>query len=1124
VENIITLTFTEKAAQEMKERIESVIMEKISSATENELVILRRALSHFDDANVSTIHSFASKVLKESAVALGLDPASSIISQPQADELAEELGRKIEELDEVVTKNFKNSSSLEAILSEWLPQNIADLSIKCEEIHSARSCSYKEFLNMSDDSVMANVIRKIKKNSMPKIISACENWQAVLYGIKDQIYSVNKGKIPDYIFNLREFLEKWSESVIESDEEFINFFIALMESVLKRADFGILSESINSYLGEPAKEWKKRYSDLLTMSRNFSIDRIKTNYPQDLSEREALIELCSVCWRISEEKRRENKTLSFTDLIVLASEGISNNNYSRNSKQIMIDEFQDTDPLQEKMIRLVAGNQPDTSIFVVGDPKQSIYRFRNADLSIFESYVSESRKKQGNDINGVYIKMNDSFRMRSGLIHRINGLFNYIWPNNLGESIGNLKYENLAGEVDEKRDAGTLPIMAMLSEKHESKSTKKEFDCDFENEGDRDANPSVGDERGAKGKIDEVRARLLKKLTETLIHWKTRELTLWDKNDKCLRPFEWRDCAILTMTRTSWALIEDAFSKADIPLSIEGNVSWFVRGEVMDIINMLRAVAFPDDELSNGGWYNSFLSPRDKNEEGFLRRTASIKGGAAALNYFLDNLYWLKNLPASQRLRALANMRYALQLAEDYERLICRSIHGCSEWLLKALKSKSRFEEPQTTDDGKSVKLLTVHASKGLEFPFVIIFGTERLSTAKRISSSLIASEHLGLFASKHELFKMFHYALEEQAQMEEYQRLLYVAATRAEDSVLFCGITDEKYNAESGSWLQYLINWNANSNSESIVSVDSINEMITSSLFPEKTKSTHANITVKNNHRLSLPEPEVSLTRISATSYALFEWCPHAWRRKYRQGIDVDFENIEGADRGSVSGKNIGSISHWILSKWDFSVEGLNHYFPIEKLTESVISLLPPSLRAAYRVSSNREKIRQWLAGFADSEIGEQFRKLCSESKLKREVPFRILVAKGIELVGTFDVFWEDGNRIHLRDWKTNPNDRVLELYKNQLFFYAYALHRLKGNLSTIGLVSIKDSKLFEIVDSESFDRIENIIVKAAKKAVTGLWERKTENCLMCPWKNCDLTNSMKKNLNAKNSIVDAL
>ena len=995
VENIITLTFTEKAAQEMKKRIESVINEKINSAAENEKVILQGALSRFDDAHILTIHSFASGMLKESALILGLDPASSIISLPQADELTEELGRKIEELDETITGHFKDAASLEKILSKWAPQDIAVLSGECEEIHSALGSSHEEFLQMRHDSVMEKVVEKVKRSSMSRFKSAYEKWHAVLHEISGEIalFLEKKGKISDYVLNFHGLINRWYGKKIEHNDELINFFKDLMGSPLKRANFGSLSETVNLCLGEPAAEWKKRHKDLLAISKNLSVDEIISNYPDDMSEREALIKLCSVCWRVIEERRRENKMLTFADLIKFGSEGIARDP-KRNFKQVMVDEFQDTDPLQEQMIRSM-GKGSDVNVFVVGDPKQSIYRFRNADLSIFESYVRESVKNK----NSVYIKMDKSFRMRSGLYHKINGLFRYIWPENLGATIKGLKYEDLSGDADRERDSGTLPMMAMLIEKQDKRAAKKEPDHDGE--------ASIGGEREVKEKIDEVKKRLLGKLTETILHWKAGGSTVWDSKEKCLRPFEWGDCAVLTQTRASWTLIEDAFSKAGIPLSAEGNVSWFEHTEVTDIVNMLRAIAFPEDELSNTGWRGSFLSPRDKDREDFLRRTGKLKGGAAVLNYFLDNLSWLENIPAPQRLRALANMRYASRLAEDYESLICRSIHGCSEWLSKSLKSGNRFEEPQITDD-KCVKLLTVHASKGLEFPFVTIYGTERLPKRKGNTKSLTASKHLGLFASKHELFKTFHYAIEDEAETEEYQRLFYVAATRAKDSILFCGITDEEGNAESGSWLQYLTGWNVKND---IVPVEVINEKLTSSLFAQKENILPVCLlenTSKNVVKLELPARDVSLTRISATSYALFEWCPFAWRRRHRQGIDIDFKKYPDIfDKGDdLSGKDIGSITHWILSRWDYSAEDLDRYLPRGEAGNAV-RLLPPSLRAVYRVGANREKIRRWLLNFAYSEMGGQFRRLYFESKLKREVKIKISVAGKIKLTGAFDVFW---------------------------------------------------------------------------------------------------------------------
>jgi hypothetical protein len=122
----------------------------------------------------------------------------------------------------------------------------------------------------------------------------------------------------------------------------------------------------------------------------------------------------------------------------------------------------------------------------------------------------------------------------------------------------------------------------------------------------------------------------------------------------------------------------------------------------------------------------------------------------------------------------------------------------------------------------------------------------------------------------------------------------------------------------------------------------------------------------------------------------------------------------------------------------------------------------------------------------------------------LKREVRFKIPITDRINLTGAFDVYWEDGDGIHLRDWKTNIKDSVLEFYENQLKFYSLAISRLKGKPLTVGIVSVKDCKLLSVPNDERFDKTEDRIINMSRIASTGPWGQKKENCPACPWKGC--------------------
>ena len=325
------------------------------------------------------------------------------------------------------------------------------------------------------------------------------------------------------------------------------------------------------------------------------------------------------------------------------------------------------------------------------------------------------------------------------------------------------------------------------------------------------------------------------------------------------------------------------------------------------------------------------------------------------------------------------------------------------------------------------------------------------------------------------------------QKDLEEETRLFYVAATRAQDSLIFCGLVNARDDSpHKDTWTEFLLD-NCKTFAPEYV------EQLDESEFPkveiedEEVVFTPLNIVHTKN----------SLRQISATSFALFEWCPFAWRRKYKQGLELSWESekLHNVDEDSSGGADTGSLTHWILSRWpkteDYESE-LRHLL----YDREILGRLPGLLRRPWRNNMNRANIFKWLTDFAASERGK---KLLYDKTLKREYSFMVRLNQNTNLAGSIDA-WHDNSVV---DYKiTSIDNAPQKLYDAQLEFYAYVVHELTGaeNVKT-STEFLREGKFVENVCS-NFDNIKARIANAAEICASGPYEPNVNNCISCPFR----------------------
>ena len=630
-------------------------------------------------------------------------------------------------------------------------------------------------------------------------------------------------------------------------------------------------------------------------------------------------------------------------------------------------------------------------------------------------------------------------------------------------------------------------------------------------------------------KSDESKKILADNLAKNIAKWVQEKFTIWDKSEKVIRPVKFSDFAILSRSRAIYDTLEESLNKFNIPSIQDRSADFFTRGEINDVICTLRAAADFNDDFSVMGWLMSPFSrvSQDKaikifamiNKE--LRPIDAIKkflpeiytrleylalvgeheGPAGLLEIFDVNRDWLSCYKESDRLRILRNFHKAIKIARDFQQSGTSGLIACAEWMLKAVKRKSGgIDEPSWHDkDENAVKLATVHSAKGLEYPVTVIFESR---TGKKYERRAIReSKNLGVvFTSYPDEINTgdikpqgadWDLLLSEQGDAEEDTRLFYVAATRAQDSLIFCGLVKEDGSPDNNTWTKILLD----------------NEKTITPVYVDEIKNFDSAVKNDDSQKILTPlklvKSENYLRQISASSFALFEFCPFAWRRKYKQGINLTWEDPDKDllldDYYFSGGADVGSLAHWILSRWPRSE---NYSAELDYLLSdrSVLSHLPGYLRGAWRNKKNREELKKWLSTFADSQEGQ---KLINNHAIKREENFRIRL-DNTTLAGSIDAYYKDENNLyHVIDYKITLSSKAPPgLYESQLDFYALAVNELAHcDRVKTNIIFLRENDFAERIIT-NFDSIRERVINVAKNCASGPYNANINNCSSCPFK----------------------
>lgn len=785
MESIAAITFTEKAAAELKSRLRTNLEEWEAAAEGREKERAGAALRSIDRAAVCTIHSFCSTLIRERPVEAGVDPGFAVADAAEAEGLRDIAWDAWLE-ERMVADNRMLRPVFEAGASTQVIRGLADSLLK-----------HWHLLHWSPAAV--------DLPSPRSLIAEVERELAAFEDIAGQNVKKKEDKLLAEANKVRSFLELAERRIEAASGEAERFWGALAPAM---AGLNIRTKRRGSAANWTSKESLGRARELLSGIDDFLKDNAGAYSHNAVVY---LIEELKIFVNIYQKVKRERGVLDFDDLLIVARDMLKDSwevrrYYKNRFKAILIDEFQDTDPLQAEVAFLLA-ERPDGAgeawdevdlergkLFIVGDPKQSIYRFRGADIEIYEK--SKRILEGSGEVLPIYV----NFRSTPGIIDPVNLTFEHV--------------------MRPPEEGDYQPDYIPLSPFRESGSPGLEI-------------LRAGTEFADLPPADDRRA-----YEASAVAWSIREAvdkkrwTVYDKAAGADRPATYGDIALLFRATTGLSFYEEALRSWEVPYRVAGGKAYYARAEVRELTSVLTAVERPHDGVAVFGALRSvFFGLSDEkiflhwSRAGGLDYTrVDAQGSVGRAFAVLRELRELRNsvrlvtfmellfertgaLPSlfmrpqgEQRVANLMKMSaMASRLEESGPITFKRFVRWVSD---RGVREVDEGESPVRETGDDFVTVLTIHKAKGLEFPVVYLPGlwsTDRKDVGPVVLNrgaenlQVCLSKTLGLSTLDWEAASKREGAVLE----AEKIRLLYVAMTRARDRLVLPCLFGAGYAAE---------------------------------------------------------------------------------------------------------------------------------------------------------------------------------------------------------------------------------------------------------------------------------------------------------------------------------------
>lgn len=1136
VDNMLIVTFSNAAASEMKEKI----IKSLKQAAEDEperAVYLHTQIRHARMADISTFHKFSMGIIRRYFYLTDIDQNFGICDESRRQIMISE------SLDEMTEDLFDGKVQGSMEFTEFL-RRYSDVRSE-DEVKTMILEVHRFIMSMPDpfewldsaaqeagadieDFRKSPVYAAMRSETVKSVESAVKIYETVCDDIADLNSIALKGEAD--LENLKRAAEAAKNGTDSEIAAALDFkFETFRANKADKADFDTIKDYVTTKRDKVKKIIKSLKEEQTMISLEESVARINDTHGASVF----LAELVKDFHNRFTAKKREKNLLDFNDiehaaLEILRHEEIAEE-YRKHFEVIFIDEYQDSSILQETLIQQISrGN----NVYMVGDVKQSIYKFRLAEPEIFIDKYNDFRdgKRQG-----IRIDLNRNFRSKGNIIRTVNAVFSNI----MNRDTCGIEYDE---DAELKKGGDYEGPLDRVTSLHLINTTLPEDISDI-------------DDEILELKSAEIEAQIVAELVSS-----RTGTEIFDQKAGKIRKVTLNDIVILMRGVKGKAdIYAAALKEAGIPAYIDAGEGYFETTEIQVFINLLRVIdnrrsdipllsvlyspvfGFTTDELieirladKNVPYHEAFfamaadsdtnvkLSEKCRNVCSDLDRWRTY-ARFMPLETFLWHLMqetcyldYVTALPDGDR-RA-ANLRSLVDKAVDFSASGTKGLFAFLRYIEAMNEGKVRMGQSLQADTGEqTVKIMTIHKSKGLEFPIVVMAGLGRRFNRDRNTSHVIMHKELGMAlqyvdADRHCYSKTLSQRIigkqKERERMAEEMRILYVAMTRPMDELVMVGSMEnldeqlEKYakGIRGGAdGAACFLDWIVPYCEEGCIEIHKYDRQMLSSEKKEETeaveslrneiKSGFPSFTDKNGLAASLAErfeykyPYASDVA-SKSKFAVSEL------NRMLKGMDLQTDKKGDVsedyavpkfmrDEADITPAMRGTLTHKVIELIPFE-EGID-----EDYIRNFVAGLPEKGYMTERESSVIDCGR--IAAFFASETG---RRACNAQWLRKEWPFTLRkrkeelaamadsseigsamsesLADTVLIQGIIDCCFRDEEGIVIVDYKTDRVDRrnrqasierIKNEYRRQLMLY--------GEVVELALGEPVSSKILFLIDS---------------------------------------------------------
>ena len=1080
VSEILAVTFTEAAAREMREKLKDALSSKLFElkGEEDSLAFnrLKTQLYELPTADISTLHAFCGRLIRSYFFAVGVSPDFKILDEGEAAALRNECINKafrhFYELGEdwffeLVDRHARSRSDnnlKELVLSAYA---FADSEAYPERLYRRHSLFYSE---EGFNELLSAYKKSYVQNAERILVRASKVAEAI------QIESLEKGT--EFAFSLVNAIKK----AVEMDDlyafkaEFSDFKIKLNFERKLSGKQEVLKELIVS-LRKEFESLNKRFIRIIGKTRQDDFALAE----KALEHTDNFVKIIEKFKEIYSETKREENVLDFNDLehfaLKILKEQEIRESVRKKYKFVFVDEYQDTNGVQDEIVSIIEND----NLLMVGDVKQSIYGFRGCRSEFF------SKKDSMMSVRGEkVVRLNYNFRSSKAVLEAVNTIFNYCMNEQIyGENYAG-RSELIFGGLYPDGAEGRAELHLLHKEKKEQRAEEEP----------KIYNPLLASVEREESDVSDTAALVRKIIDEEL------KKEYYDVKEKRFKPITYGDIAVLTRAKNAKyvkELVAELSAKHGIPITsasdenvldfteikllvyalkavdcfkwdlplvavLKSHIGGFVEEELFEIVSFYRdEVGKNDDAFSDAYEYylNNANTPLRDRLESFNAYFNKLR----SLADFIGANGVLKKLVSDKNLRAhFVACGDGEQKIKRLNRFISASIVNgkvltVKEFLKRIESSPEAFGIARA--GGDSVRAMTIHASKGLEFPVVIVCGLERGFNDSEENEEILHDRNYGFAVKSYDdqnrefnetlLRGVIRESMQEERVKEE-MRLFYVAVTRAKYSLhLVCSAksdlrSDVFYGADSFMdfipqsmeakvYTKWDVEFEKLEKEKRIVLIGKPNLSVVNKM--------------KENFSFVYPHLCDTTLPLKNTVTAVAE------RNKMDEVLTHLLFEDECTDRER------GNVAHKVMEHFDFNAR--------EGIKEQAENLVKNGIITKEELSKiNLER----LGGALTDGVLEKIkgRKLYREKSFLVQIEakqiFDIESDEGVLLQGVIDLLVVDGKEASVFDYKYSSLDKqsLSKAYAKQLDLYAYAVEKVLN-------LKVKSKTLINLFTGEVVD-----------------------------------------------------